>query len=160
DLIRPSIAVDVGDEVDEAVAIRFGRVELFNGLNLMRLPVRRLVPEIACDHVRPAVVIDVSDGDAFRAEFAVERDLFETDLSGSVWRGDGGMKLLRGRRSHHGEAERQNTVTAASRKRIVHSSFSWKRFSMSLSGTFTAFIFAAQAFMIKMLILESRCGAG
>src|SRR5262249_27483722 len=93
-LVWPTVVVDVGGEVDEAVAVSFGRVELFDRLNLMRRPVRRFVPQIARDHVRLAVAVDVGDRDAFRTEFAVERDLLEPYLSRRFLRADAGMELL------------------------------------------------------------------
>src|SRR5262249_55219730 len=114
----------------EAVAIPFGRVELTDRLNFMRRPVRRLVPQIACDHIRLAVAVDVGDGDAFRAEFAVQRDLFEPNFSRPFLRAGAGVRFLRRRQSRQGEAERQNTANATACKRIFHPSISWKRFRL------------------------------
>src|SRR5215475_153638 len=123
-LVGPTVAVDVGGEVDEAVAVSFGRVELLDRLNLMRRPVRRFVPQIARDHIRLAVAVDVGDRDAFRPEFAVERDLLEPDLSRRFLRAYAGVKLARRRQNYQGEADRQNAVNAAACMSLFHLPFS------------------------------------
>src|SRR5215475_7427629 len=123
-LVGPTVVVDVGGEVDEAVAVSFGRVELLDRLNLMRRPVRRFVPQIARDHVRLAVAVDVGDRDAFRPEFAVERGLLKPNLSWRFLRADAGVKPLRRRPCRQGEADRQNAVNAEACKSLAHLSFS------------------------------------
>src|SRR5262249_6237694 len=137
-LVGPSVVVDVGGEVDEAVAVTFGRVKLFDRLNLMRRPVRRFIPKIASDHVCIAVAVDVRDRDAFRAEFAVERDLLEPNLSRWFLRAYVGVKLLRRRQSRQGEAHRQNAVNAAC-KGLVH---------LSLSGNDSTFELARKIYSL------------
>src|SRR5262245_18484338 len=129
-LVGPPVVVDVGGEVDKTVAVTFGRVELFDRLNLMRSPVRRLIPQVARDHIRLAVAVDVGDRDALRAEFAVQHDLLDPDLSGRFLRADPGVKPLRRRPGHQGEANRQNAINATEWKHVFHLSFSWKRFSL------------------------------
>src|SRR5262249_60066972 len=98
--------------------------------DLMRRPVRRFVPQIARDHVRLAVAVDVGDRDAFRAEFAVELNLLEPNFSRRFLRADAGMELLRRRRRRQGEANRQNHIDTTAWKRTFHFSFSWRRFSL------------------------------
>src|SRR5262245_43260787 len=125
-LVGPTVVVDVGGEVNEGVAVTFGRVELLDWLNLMRCPVRRFVPQIARDHIRLAVAVDVGDRGAFRPELAVERDLLEPDLSRRFLRACAGVKLARRRQRRQGEANRQNAVNAAACKSLVHLPFSGK----------------------------------
>src|SRR5262245_7613077 len=153
-LIGPSVVVDVGGEIDEAVAVTFGRVELCDRLNLMRRPVRRFIPQIARHHIRPAVAIDVGGGDAFRAEFAVERDLLKSNLS--RWFLRAGVMFLR-RRRHQGEAERQGAVNATTLKSLVHLSFSGKYSACELArNIYSLYRFSASFYDEDQKTLEAQ----
>jgi hypothetical protein len=75
DLIRPTITVEVGGKIDEAVAIAFRGIELFDRLNFVRRPPGRLIPEVSRHNIGLTVAVDIGDGNTFRAELTIQNNL-------------------------------------------------------------------------------------
>ncbi len=78
--IGPAIAIEIAREGTEGVAVIVGIVfgRLFG--DRVHFPIWRGVPDVAGYDVQLAIFVDVADGDAFGAEFAVEDRFFEGDF--------------------------------------------------------------------------------
>src|SRR5262245_35055105 len=85
DQVRPAVVIDVVRPASETMAITIRAIAVAAWfLNLVHLPVRRLVPDFAGKNVRPSVPIDVGYGHAFGAECFVDHGFLPGNGRGPV----------------------------------------------------------------------------